>query len=369
MVLKGILFLSIIFFIYRNKKKYNRNIAVLFFMAYFIVIMAIKTFFDIKVFYNSISLGFYCYYYMFPCLFSLVVCDLLENRKYRYNFFILLIGISISNIFANNYDYFKYKKDTEFNEIINYLQKKNIVEIVTSFKYSGKVWSYSDGKIRVGHWYGYDVMDDINPIYWLGHTDVYGFKDKPTYVIIDDAQEKVMLDNVNSKIYRDKGKKIFETLHYKLYEFETNPLAELRMPRKAEILTFPINKVTLISPDNGYTNNGNSIISKGKDGFIFFGPYIYVHNGTYNIEFEYKDFSNIINETVQIGRVEVVSHDENDKDMTVILSGENIISGNSNNKVVLKNVKFDKSKNVEFRAYGFAGYEFEISKIIITRIK
>ena len=365
MILKGILFLSVLFFLYKNRRRYTKNMAVLFFISYFIVIFGIKTLT------NQTSFGFSWYYYLVPCLFSLIICDISKIIKYKNKLFILLIGICISNIFANSYPYFDYKEDTEFSKIIDYLNKNKVKEVATFFGLSGKVWAYSNGEIKVGHWNTslLNGGNDIKPIYWLGNSTVYDFKHTPTYVIIDADQEKILLNKKNSKLYVDKAEKVYQTPYYKIYKFETNPLAEFRMPRKGEKLEFPPNKVNLLAMENGYTKDNNSIITKGKEGYIFYGPYIYVEVGTYNIEFEYKTISNNINKNIEMGYIEVVSHDKIDKEKTIFLSKEKILSNKLSGKIILKNIKFHKADDVEIRAYGLTGYKFEISKMIITRVK
>ena len=90
-LLKGVLFLFVLFFLYKNRKKYIENIAVLFFISYSIVIFSIKTFLEIKIFTHEISIGFYWYYYLVPCLLSFVVCDIIKIKKYKYKLYFLIM--------------------------------------------------------------------------------------------------------------------------------------------------------------------------------------------------------------------------------------------------------------------------------------
>lgn len=276
--------------------------------------------------------------------------------------------MSLSNVYSYTYTNInRYKRDQELTIIVDYLKENKIQEVATWFWLSGRIWSYSKGEIKSGHWLELN-NDDIQPIYWLGDKKAYDYKEF-TYVILDLNQEKILLNNKNSKIYTNKAKKLYETTNYRLYKFEENPLSEFRIPRKYETLEFPIAKVVKVFEQNGYTDNNKSILSKGNEGFVFFGPYIDIENGIYDIKVEYKINDN--NEKKELGYIEVVSHNdtENMEDETkVVLLSKGKIAQNTSN-VFLKNVKFKNRKNVEFRSYIYSGVKIEILQIQITKKK
>lgn len=368
MLFKGILFLFVILFIYKNKKKYKKNIVVTFFMIYLIIIFGIKT-----LIYSKISNGFYWYYYLMPCLFSFLICDIIQEKKYKNKIFYLIVAIFFSNIFANDTVYLEYKKDNEINVITDYLKNNNIEEVATFFNLSGKIWPYSEGKIKIGHWYESIIeINDIKPFYWLGNSSVYNFKDVPTIVVLSDDQEKRLFNNLNSKLHTSKAEKIFETKHYKIYKFDINPLAELRIPRRNEELEFPPARILSIDSKNGYTEDKHSVNSKGLNGFVFYGPYIEIKKGIYNIELYYETTSLSMPNNAEIGYFDIISHnDDSDMQKITTTAKEKIIFNKSNNKVILKNVIFSEknNKNVEFRVYGYQGYKFKIYKMKIKCIK
>lgn len=351
-VLKGILLLVVITFIYKNRNKFKSSILILFFVVYFIFI------FGIQIVTDALPANAW-YYYLIPCLIVIVSTKLYEIEEYRKYIIYLSYAVIISNFMANYWNFVKKKADSDSVEVVSYLETNNINRIISGYWTGGIFEAYSDGKVRSGYWMPFADNDIISFLH-MADIEYYRYNDSPTYAVLSTKQETEMLENTTSKLNTYKNEKVFDGTGYKVYKFDINPIGIF----DTKTLNYAIEyspKLFNLGP-NGELQEDGSIISKGLSDSLFFGPYIDIDKGNFDIEFDYEILSEGLPVGIPIGYVDITSSGAEKKIATKEIKPQSKLG-----TILLENVEFNNDKSVEFRVFGYEGYKFRISKVRITR--
>lgn len=365
MLLKMVMILMVILGILWSYKNMNENskLTVLIFALGSIVALVMTSIVNIGDPGKS-----YWYFYMFNILLVIgvaIVLDMLGSDIFVKN--IIHIGLTLIiavSVFANYTPMIRYQGNTEYKQIAKYLLDNGYDFGYATFWNAGVIKAESDGKIDIAHinFINKDNAANIAPFRWL--TDEKLFLEKPldkrVVLILTKEEENILLENSNSILNKVPNEKKVEIGNYSIYEYQKSPITVFNMPAQ-------VGKTTTLYP-SGYEmraiNDSNidyinqTVTSTGKEGFFLIGPYQYIKDGVYNIRMNYEVISNQKND---LGYMDL------SQDSGKIIVNKKNFKMNDNN-IEFKNIKFDPTKVVEFRAYATENTSIAIKSINIERI-
>lgn len=305
------------------------------------------------------------YFILLGCLISIMI-SILSDTIMKSNFrrrYLIYLGITIL-ILINIASYFPMKSyDAAQKKVEEYLVENNIEYAYATYWKAGVIKALSDGKINMIHidpFITKENADNLHLFKW--QTDeklaLSMQNSKEIIFVIDDDEEKLLLENRKSILNELENEKIAKIENYNIYKIFSNPFIELNMPGLNESITYYPSQKFINKSDN-VTIKDNSIVSNGDAGYFMYGPYKDIPYGTYNFTVKYKIISR---NSDNIGYIDICENGGKD-----ILKRINL--DNNSSEMVLQGVTFNDSKSVEIRGYSEVGSIIEIESISIYREK
>lgn len=275
---------------------------------------------------------------------------------------ILFIGI---NFFAlvhilKNDDSENYHRMIALQGITKWLEKNEFDFIYAGFWNAGAIRGLSDGKIENVNVHVSD-HGEVAPHLWLQDENVLlheSLNRRVAFVLTID-EEKALLGNQSSILYRFNGKKVYHTDSFVVYSFARTPITVFSVPRRGESYVIkPVGyHMSLINqPVVDYLDE--SVVSNGMEGYFVAGPYETIKEGLYTIQFNVEVIDgNLIN----CGFCDIVQDSGN-----VVLAKKMI--DQESQTIVFEKVKFDSEKNFELRVFAQQNNKIKVKSIDLIRV-
>jgi hypothetical protein len=292
---------------------------------------------------------------------GICVYDVIKNRLWWTNGIIILLFILI--LFSLKIAPFDdilpgaIKDEEGLAKCVQYMKNNGYTLATAQYWNAGLLKGYSNWEIQTQQ---YMTLGDKTPFLWLTDKSIYDeeYDKEPNILFLTDVEEQSALENDNTKFIISENEKVAEFGIYNLYLLERSLFNSIRLPMtvgETKEYNFEDWKYTLYN--SSYQNYSKSILS-GPNYGGFYGPYININYGSFDITLEYKVHQSTGDD---IGVFEIT------ESVSTIVASTKIKE--TTNKCVLKDVSFNNSQDVEVKGFSNDGNVIEFIKIIFTRVK
>lgn len=306
-------------------------------------------------------------YYIATSLLSIfIVCfiinEAIDNKVWWNKIPILgVFGIIILCAKIRPYDemlYISASTREELKEVTYYIEENNYKTATASYWNAGLIRAYSDWRIQTRQFLG---APSQTPFLWITDETIYmpEYNNLPNALILtDEEEEQGAQDSAVGEILRN-SKKIKEIGEFNIYALESSIFKAVFFPSQiGKDYEYTFNQWPIYTNDNTYRiENGELTVENGTQ--LFYGPYVDVSKGFYDISLDYETKEK---QKDAIGTIAVTeSNGEKKVAEQVLLSTEK--------QVILKDVKLYNSKKVEVVINLAGSSEAILKKITIKRVK
>ncbi len=305
------------------------------------------------------------YYVCTSILAIIVIClainEVVVNKLWwRKIPFILLLGILLLCYKIRPYDemlFIPTATRDNLKEVTQFIEDNNFTTATASYWNAGLIRAYSNWNIQTRQFIG---APSQTPFLWITDESIY----KPAYnnlpnalILTDEEEEKGYQDSGIAKILKDNHK-IKEIGEFNIYSLKSSIFKTVFFPSKiGESYQYTFDQWPLYSNDDSYTIKDSEIVIEDGNQ-LFYGPYVDVNDGTYDISMEYEIDKN---DTESFGTIKITQSNGQS-----ILAEQKLMSDAK--EVCLKNIELHNSKKLEVVIDVMAKTEVKLKKIVIKRV-
>jgi len=270
-------------------------------------------------------------------------------------FLMIFIIFSFCHINENNE---KNRQVDNLKKVSAYLQDESCDTAFATFWNANRLTGVTDGTIKTG-----SINIDFSIFNWLLDKRVFWNEndDRVTAIILTDSELEMMKEQnggaLNSKL--NFAIKVNKIENCNIFLFNEIPIQMFEIPSTQG--AFEINKIgkTMFLRNGEYDSNYNYTV-EGQGDYSMYGPYMVINEGTYRFELSYDIIND--NNTGSIGIFDITENSG-----SVICAKAEIDS--EKKSLVIDNVEFNHSHEVEFRVMINNENTVTLKDIIVTRVK
>lgn len=300
-------------------------------------------------------------YYLATSLLGVVLLGGGINRAIQHKAWWVWWAVCGMLITAGLFCTFPHRTDSGYNhdlqEAADFIENEGYRIVTGSLQVVDNLSAYTNGRIVTRHWGSnffepFPYLTDISLYTWV-------YQEEPNILMITDEDVTNMQDDEVLSEILDEGEKLAKFGPYNLYRYDRNLMCIITFPTKAgERSEFNFEQWPHTMRVNAQYNKSDKSITIGSEGGFFYGPYIIVDKGIYDISLFYNvqeaqdDSIGTLSVTCENGQMSLAT---------------DLIDSNAN-IVTLYDVNFDETKkNVEIVGTCNEGNIVAFKKIIITR--